>query len=64
MQPKKQYEHPQLFHSCLDQILNLRHPLRVLANKIDWSYFEREFGCKVEGIYPTGERYFVGWDAK
>ncbi len=44
MQPKKQYETPDLFRSRLDQILNRNHPLFVLANKIDWSFFEKEFG--------------------
>ncbi len=44
MQPKKQYETPDLFRSRLDQILNRNHPLFVLANKIDWSFFEEEFG--------------------
>jgi len=44
MQPKKQYERPDLFKSRLDQILNRNHPLFVLANKIDWSFFEEEFG--------------------
>jgi len=44
MQPKKQHETPDLFRSRLDQILNRNHPLFVLANKIDWSFFEEEFG--------------------
>ena len=55
MQPKKQYEYPQLFQSRLNQILNLKHPLCILANKIDWSYFEQEFGCNyVESIGRPG----------
>jgi len=44
MTPKKQYEPAQLFQSRLDQILNMKHPLCVLAQKIDWSYFEKAFG--------------------
>ena len=33
-----------LFQSRLDQQLNEQHPLFRLAQQIDWSYFEREFG--------------------
>ena len=33
-----------IFKSRLDQILNNKHPLFILAGKIDWNFFEREFG--------------------
>jgi len=33
-----------LFRSRLDQILNRRHPLFRLADSIDWTIFEKEFG--------------------
>lgn len=33
-----------LFKSRLDQICDTHHPLFVLAGKIDWKYFEDEFG--------------------
>lgn len=33
-----------LFRSRLEQILNLKHPLCVLAERINWLVFEREFG--------------------
>lgn len=33
-----------LFRSRLDQILNRRHQLYRLADTIDWSFFDREFG--------------------
>ena len=33
-----------LFRSQLEQILNREHPLYRLANEIDWSVFEEEFG--------------------
>ncbi|TLN11868.1 IS5 family transposase, partial [bacterium] len=33
-----------LFRSRLDQILNRRHPLFRLADAIDWTVFEKEFG--------------------
>lgn len=44
MTPKKQNEVPRLFQSRLDQILNMKHPLCILAQQIEWEYFEREFG--------------------
>ena len=43
MQPKKEKETPDLFRSRLDQILDCKHPLFKLANRIDWSFFEKEF---------------------
>jgi transposase, IS5 family len=33
-----------MFRSRLDNILNRRHPLFVLAGKIDWRFFEQQFG--------------------
>ncbi len=45
MQPKKQYESPDLFRNRLDQIVNMKHELILLAQRIDWSCFEREFGA-------------------
>ena len=45
MQPKSSIsDQGDLFRSRLDQILNRRHPLFQLADTIDWSFFEREFG--------------------
>jgi len=44
MKPKKQYEETQLFQSRLDQIINLKHPLCILAAKIDWQSFDEKFG--------------------
>jgi len=45
MQPKSGIsEQGDLFRSRLDQILNRRHPLYRLADSIDWSVFDREFG--------------------
>jgi len=44
MVPKQQYEEPKLFQSRLDQILNLKHPLCILANEIDWKLFADVFG--------------------
>ncbi|NOY53032.1 MAG: IS5 family transposase [Deltaproteobacteria bacterium] len=47
MQPKKMPESGQgdLFRARLDQILNPKHPLFILANQIDWKSFEEDFGA-------------------
>ena len=46
MKPKKpkKHDHEDLFRSRLEQILNRKHPLFVLANQIDWSVFDNTFG--------------------
>jgi IS5 family transposase len=47
MRPKDisfEESHGDLFRSSLEQILNKKHPLYVLANKIDWSHFDKSFG--------------------
>jgi IS5 family transposase len=45
MQPKTGIsDQGELFRSRLDQILNRQHPLYRLADSIDWSFFDREFG--------------------
>ena len=44
MRPKKHVETPDMFRSRLDQILNHSHPLYQLANQIDWTFFEKQFG--------------------
>lgn len=45
MQPKSStVDQGDLFRSRLDQILNRRHCLYRLADTIDWSFFEKEFG--------------------
>ena len=44
MRPKTQYAPPDMFRSRLDQILDLKHPLVILADRIDWSVFDREYG--------------------
>jgi len=45
MQPKNQYESPDLFRSRLDQIVNMKHELILLAEQINWSQFEEAFGA-------------------
>lgn len=51
MQPKKiGQEQGDLYRARLEQILNRRHPLYVVSHKIEWGYFEEEFGSLyVEG---------------
>jgi IS5 family transposase len=47
MRPKDisfEESHGDLFRSSLEQILNKKHPLYVLANKIDWNRFDKSFG--------------------
>ena len=66
MQPKnktKQGKQIHLFQSRLEQILNTEHPLYKLANQIDWSVFEKEFGALyVENVGRPGKpiRLVVG----
>src|SRR5512136_2109985 len=44
-----------LFRSRLDQILNRQHPLYQLADTIDWSSFDQEFGTLyVENVGRPG----------
>ena len=50
MKAKDEDQNLRLFESRLDQIINLKHELCVLAGEIDWSVFESEFGpCYSEG---------------
>ncbi len=45
MKPKDtQRNQADLFRARLDQILDRSHPLFTLANQIDWSVFDKEFG--------------------
>jgi transposase, IS5 family len=47
MRPKDnsfEASHEDLFRSSLEQILDRKHPLYVLANKIDWKRFDVSFG--------------------
>jgi transposase, IS5 family len=56
MQPKSGFcDQGDLFRSRLDQILNRQHPLFKLADSIDWSVFEKEFGSLyVENVGRPG----------
>ncbi len=47
MRPKDnrfEESHEELFRSGLEQILDRKHPLYVMASKIDWSRFDKSFG--------------------
>lgn len=44
MRPQNKPENPDLFRLRLDQFIDMNHELVVLADKIDWSAFENEFG--------------------
>jgi len=47
MRPKDisfEESHGDLFRSSLEQILDRKHPLYVMANKIDWERFDKSFG--------------------
>jgi IS5 family transposase len=56
MQPKTTViDQGDLFRSRLDQILNRSHPLYRLADTIDWSVFDRDFGrLYVENVGRPG----------
>ncbi len=64
MKPKtKTMDQGELFRSRLDQILNRRHPLFMLAGEIDWTVFEQAFGpLYVENVGRPGTpiRLLVG----
>ena len=64
MKPKetRQQNQADLFRSRLDQILNRQHPLFVLANQIDWSVFDDQFGplYSEKGLPGKPTRLMVG----
>jgi IS5 family transposase len=63
MQPKKTRENPDLFRLRLDQFIDMKHELVILANKIDWPAFETKFGAYYidkKGRPGTPTRLMVG----
>ena len=52
MQPKREPEQPQreLLQIDLEQLIDLQHPLAVLAQTIDWEQFDRLLGSS---YHPT-----------
>ena len=53
--PKEPVETGQhdLFRARLDQIIDMKHPLVVLAQSIDWDFLAREIGA----LYRDGPGY-------
>jgi IS5 family transposase len=47
MRPKARFKTGQgdIFRSRLDQIIDMKHPLVLLAGKIDWGFLEAQFGA-------------------
>jgi IS5 family transposase len=52
MRPRERREtgEQDLFRSRLDQIIDMKHPLAMLAGTVDWGFLEREFGA----VYTDG----------
>ena len=64
MRPKQQQKarHDDLFRARLDQIINLKHELVVLADKIDWVWLDAQLaGCfSDEGRPAEPVRFMLG----
>ena len=45
MKPKKtDHSQGKLFQSRISSLINPTHPLKILADKLEWTFFEKEFG--------------------
>ena len=63
MRPKQQQKaaHDDLFRARLDQIINMKHELVVLADKIDWAWLDDELaGCFSDQGRPAEPVRFMG----
>jgi IS5 family transposase len=64
MRPKQQQKarHDDLFRARLDQIINMKHPLVALADKIDWAWLDDELaGCFSDQGRPAEPvRFMIG----
>ncbi len=64
MRPKKHQKarHDDLFRSRLDQIINMKHELVVLADKIDWNWLDDQLAdCfSAEGRPAEPVRFMIG----
>jgi len=64
MRPKQQQKsrHDDLFRARLDRIINMRHELVVLADKIDWAWLdERLADCFSDQGRPAEPvRFMIG----
>jgi IS5 family transposase len=64
MRPKSEPKHPQreLFQIDLEQLIDLQHPLAVLAQRIDWGQFDLQLGSSyhpTQGVPGTPTRLMV-----
>ena len=50
MKPKKSDNQRRIFETPLDEIINLKHPLVVLAEQFNWSSLEETFGELFLGV--------------
>ena len=64
MRPKQQHKarHDDLFRARLDQIINMKHALVVLADKINWAWLDDELaGCFSDHGRPAEPvRFMIG----
>ena len=64
MRPKQQKkaDHNDLFKARLDQIINMKHELVSLADKIDWSWLDEQIAPYFSGHGRPGEpvRFIIG----
>lgn len=63
MQPKPKSPQMELFKTPLTRIINIKHPLYILAVKIQWSEFDKAFGplyCEGKGRPGNPTRLMVG----
>ena len=64
MRPKQQQKarHDDLFRARLDQIINMKHELVVLADKIDWAWLDEQLAdyFSDEGRPAEPVRFMIG----
>jgi len=63
MKPKQREEICEdMFRSKLEAIIYMRHPMVILAAKIDWAHFDQEFGALYakDGRPGVATRFMVG----
>ncbi len=64
MRPRKQEKSgsDDLFRSRLDQIINMKHPLVALADRIDWAWLDEQLAeCfSVQGRPAEPVRFMIG----
>ena len=63
MQAKPKSGQTELFKTPLSKIINTKHPLCILGEKINWSEFDKVFGplyCEDKGKPGKSTRLMVG----